>query len=218
MAARAAHELNNPLTGVIGYTEMLRETIDDEKAKRRIEQALEEAHRCRRIVDNLLNFTSRGDRQPAVHDLNKLVSDAMSLCSYQLSVYEIDLETKLTPDLPEVEICAQDFQRALLNLVSNAAEVLKNSDQMNRRIAVGTRIKDGQIQVVVEDNGPGIPDELQEKVFEPFFTTRDVGEGIGLGLSVAFAIAREHGGDLLLDSEEGKGAAFTISIPLPDEA
>lgn len=214
IVARAAHELNNPLTGIIGYVEYLSHAVASESQRDRLDRVLEEAHRCRRIVENLLAFARRGETQKQLADVNGLIREALSLYEYALQVDKVALTLDLQSDLPPTLLNPQDMQRAFLNLINNAHQALLSRDSADRRLTIRTAARDGRIHVVFEDNGPGIDEEIQQKVFDPFFTTRKVGEGMGLGLSVAYAIARDHDGAIDLESEAGRGATFTIRIPL----
>jgi two-component system, NtrC family, sensor kinase len=214
IVAGVAHELNNPLTGILGYAQYVLNVIDEPNLKSRVERVSEEAQRCKRLVQNLLAFAERGSAVRHPQDLNHLVEEALSLCGYELRVDDIEVVTDLEPGLPELEVAAQDIQRVILNLISNAHHALAGMEERSRKLTVRTATVDDAVHIVLEDNGPGIPPENRERVFEPFFSTLGVGEGLGLGLSVAYAIVRDHGGSLDLVSEPDRGTTLTISLPV----
>lgn len=209
---RIAHEINNPLTGVIGYAEMMKQTLSDEKQLKRLESVLEEAHRCRRTIQNLMHFSTCGHLAVKPRDINALVAEAMDMCGYQLRLNKIGMELELADDLPAVNADTQFLQRAILNIVTNASEAIKETKKEPATITVKTWHGDGKVHIAVTDEGPGVPADVQGRIFEPFFTTREVGEGMGLGLSSAYAIARDHGGELTFKSSS-EGACFVISLP-----
>ncbi|MCC6695820.1 MAG: PAS domain-containing protein [Candidatus Hydrogenedentes bacterium] len=218
IVARAAHELNNPLTGIYGYAQYLHEAVEKSAHKERLARIMEEADRCRRIGDNLLAFAKRGERKLAPHDINSILREAYSLCEYPLRVDHIYVTLDLDPKLPVIPCSAQDLERAFLNLIHNAHQALVTVEAGVRRLTLTTRQEARSIHIQFADTGSGVRPDLHHKIFEPFFTTRDVGQGMGLGLSVAYAIAVEHGGTIRLESQSGKGATFTMMLPLQHSA
>ncbi|MCC6487347.1 MAG: PAS domain-containing protein [Candidatus Hydrogenedentes bacterium] len=218
IVARAAHELNNPLTGIYGYAQYLHEAVEKPAHKDRLARIMEEADRCRRIGDNLLAFSNRGERKLAPHDINSILREAYSLCEYPLRVDHIYVTLDLDPKLPVIPCSAQDLERAFLNLIHNAHQALAAVEAGVRRLTLTTRQDAKAIHVQFADTGSGVRPDLQHKIFEPFFTTRDVGQGMGLGLSVAYAIAVDHGGTIRLESQPDKGATFTMVLPLHHSA
>ena len=218
IVARAAHELNNPLTGIYGYAQYLHEAVEKPAHKERLARIMEEADRCRRIGENLLAFSKRGERKLAPHDINSILREAYSLCEYPLRIDHIYAALDLDLNLPVIPCSAQDLERAFLNLIHNAHQALVAVEAGVRRLTLTTRQEAGAIHVLFADTGSGVRPDLHHKIFEPFFTTRDVGQGMGLGLSVAYAIAVEHGGTVRLESHPGKGATFTVVLPLKHSA
>jgi two-component system NtrC family sensor kinase len=215
IAARVAHELNNPLSGILGYTEFLLQTAESETLRGRLERIVEEADRCRRVGENLLAFARRGERSMEPQDVNELVRQAYSLFEYTLQIDSIKTDLALAPDLPSVLCNAQDVQRVFLNIINNAHRALLDVNPERRNLSIATRLDDDEeVRVSFTDTGIGIDDSVAPKIFQPFFTTRDVGEGIGLGLSVGYAIIADHGGKIEFDSSKGKGATFTIVLPV----
>ncbi|GMW03091.1 MAG: hypothetical protein AMXMBFR84_42270 [Candidatus Hydrogenedentota bacterium] len=213
VVGRIAHELNNPLTGIIGYSEVLRQLSDDPKFRTRLDHILEESHRCRRIIESLQAFVDRGERKHVVLDLNSLLDDSLSLIQYQLSVNRIALELNKASDLPTIAGPRLEMQRAVLNVLVNAQQSLRKVSDRQRILRIETRKKDDEfVELVIEDNGAGISPNFIERVFEPFFTTRDIGEGMGLGLSISYAVLRDCGGTIRCERAEPQGARFILSF------
>ncbi len=214
IVARAAHELNNPLAGIIGYAQLMQDALEKPAHKERIGRILEEADRCRRIGDNLLAFAKRGQREMVPHDVNELVRQAVGLCEYALQVDRIDVTLDLADELPQVRCAVQDLQRVFLNIINNAHLALLEVGPDRRRLEIGTRLESNAIQIRFADTGCGIDEDIVPKLFQPFFTTRDVGEGIGLGLSVGYAVVSDHSGAIKVESEKGEGATFIVELPV----
>jgi PAS domain S-box-containing protein len=211
LVAGVAHELNNPLQSVIGYAELLMEAQPDGASREQLAQVQSEAMRAARIVRNLLSFVRRSPSARSVEDLNAVVQAAMTLRAYELQTANIVLEERYAPDLPPVWINREQVQQVLLNLILNAEQALL-SRRGNGRIVVRTaRTPDG-VAVDVEDDGPGIPAPIAGRIFEPFFSTKEVGQGTGLGLSIALGIAESYGGTLTLVRSRA-GACFRLSLP-----
>ena len=217
LIAGVAHELNNPLTGIIGYTELLMRKDLAPEVRERLAQIVEEAERCKRIVENLLSFGSQREAQKALYDINQLLAETLQLREYQLRVSGISIETNYDSGIPPLLVDVNEMRRVFFYLINNAQQALDAQKDQPRKLRLSTSMAGGNVRIRVEDNGPGIPDEIQSKIFDPFFTTQKLGEATGMGLSVSYGIVKEHGGDITMDSEEGKGAAFTVSLPLPKE-
>ena len=213
IVARAAHELNNPLTAVLGYGEYLKGFATDEAMKQRFERLLEETHRCRRIVENLLTFSKRAEHSRKNVDVNELLREAMSLYEYALQLDDVEVSLELAASLPSLEANAQDLQRAFLNILHNAHQALLEIKGRPRHLHVSTSAKGGVISIAFRDNGPGIAADARTRLFDPFFTTRPVGQGIGLGLSVAHGIVADYAGRIEVESVPDQGATFTVILP-----
>lgn len=211
---RAAHELNNPLAGILGYAELLHQAVEKPAHKDKLERIIDEANRCRRIGENLLAFAKRGERERLPCDINDLIRQAYQLFEYALNVDHIAVTLDLAPDVPQVHCDSQDIQRVFLNVINNAHQALLEVEPDRRRLAIASRTDGTSVRIAFADTGPGLDEETCAKVFQPFFTTREVGEGIGLGLSVAYAMVTNHGGTIDVESEPGRGATFTISLPV----
>jgi len=217
MISGAAHELNNPLAGILGYSQLLLEEPIENNVRKDIEVILHEAKRCQNIVRNLLTFArkSKHDRQPI--DINEVLSSVLDLNQYQLKLDFVELVRDFDSRLPKVIGDFQQLQQVFLQLMYNAHDALTQVERKNKEIRVVTRATDNAVQVQIIDNGKGIPKKYRDKIFDPFFTTKEVGEGTGLGLSICFGIVKSHMGKMTVESNLNEGTIFTVELPLPDE-
>ena len=218
LAAGVAHEINNPLTGVLTYTHMLLRRKDlTEDVRADLQTILEATERVRKIVKGLLDFSrqTRLDREQM--DVNRLISTTLSLMENQALLKGVQLVFKPGGDLPMVNMDRTQFQSVLLNLLINALDASEPGDSITVSTSNGLVTNEaGQqgIEISITDTGCGIPPEHLNKLFDPFFTTKEVGHGTGLGLSVSLGIVQRHGGTIRVSSEVGKGSTFTIWVPL----
>ncbi|MBI5116348.1 PAS domain S-box protein [Candidatus Poribacteria bacterium] len=212
-----AHELNNPLTGIMGYSQFLLESLSDPKAQESIQKINREAIRCKRIVQNLLGFARQQKPQKRVVDLNAIVQSVVDLREYHVRSDGILLDVKLSAGQPQVVGDFHQLQQVLLNILNNAHQAIKDT-RKGAKIEVETGIDEREkcAQIRIADDGPGISPEDLPRIFDPFFTTREVGQGTGLGLSAAYGIVQEHNGHITVDSTPGNGASFQIRLPLPE--
>lgn len=221
LVAGVAHELNNPLTSVIGYAQLLQEDVrthgtDDARGAQLahdLRRIAEESERAAKIVRNLLAFARRQSAARAPQDIADVMSRVLSLRSYEFRLNAIELETAFEDGLPAVLCDAGQLQQALLNLLLNAEQAMRTCDV--RRMRVGARFvpECEGVELSIADTGHGIPDENLRRIFDPFFTTRDVGEGTGLGLSICYGIVRDHGGQIAVESRVAHGTRFTLLLP-----
>jgi signal transduction histidine kinase/CheY-like chemotaxis protein len=209
-----AHELNNPLATILSWAERLAERPADDKARRGLEVILGEAERAARIVRNLLTFARKRQSTRMMVDVNDIVRDTLALRAYEPRTADITVTECLAPGLPEVFADGHQVKQVMLNLVINAEQAMLATNGRGS-LTVRTSHEPDTESVVLEvtDDGPGIPEEAQSKVFDPFYTTKDVGKGTGLGLSVAYAIVQEHGGRIWLTSKPG-GTSFFVELPV----
>jgi C4-dicarboxylate-specific signal transduction histidine kinase len=213
LGAGVAHEINNPLTGILGHAQLLLEEwpLGDER-REPLEKIEQLARRCRDVTQKLLRFShQRIEPEFDDLDLNRVVTDALALAEGQVRAVGIALEVSLADPAPRVRGDAGHLGQVVLNLLSNARTACLG--RPGRRILISTRVRDRQVELRVEDDGKGIAPEVLPHVFEPFFTTKDLWSNVGLGLSVAWRIAEEHGGRIEVDSSRGRGAAFTMTLP-----
>ena len=212
LLAGVAHELNNPLSLVVGYAGLLEEMAPDAATKERAIKVRIAADRCARIVRTFLAMARNKPRAPGPVVLNEVVEAALEIVAYGLRTADIEVERKLAPDLPPVHGDPDQLHQVLANLLVNAQQALQTVPLPRRlRTATGT---DGEaVWVTVTDNGPGIPAGIVNRIFEPFFTTKPQGVGTGVGLSVSHGIIAAHGGQILVESEPGAGSTFTVRLP-----
>jgi signal transduction histidine kinase len=212
--AGVAHELNNPLAAMVGFADLLEGRKVPEEIERPIRQIREQAVRAARIVRNLLNFARKRNPERLATKVGDLIQSVVDLFAYEIRLANIVVAVDVPGDFPTVLGDKHSLQQVLVNLVQNAIHALQEWSG-ERRLAVTARELPGEVVISVRDSGPGVPHDLRARVFEPFFTTKGVNRGTGLGLALSRGIARDHGGDLLLEPEEGRGACFTLRLPLP---
>jgi PAS domain S-box-containing protein len=212
LVAGVAHELNNPLQSIVGFTELM--IADEHRLDTRgdLEQVRNGAYRAAKIVRNLLAFVRRSATQRTTEDLNAIVQRTIALRQYELATSDIKLQETYAEELPPVLVNREEIQQILLNLVLNAEQAMKTAG-MRGRLSIRTR-RAGTFDVAVEiqDEGPGVPPAFAGRIFEPFYTSKGVGEGTGLGLSLALGIAEAHGGSLAL-IPVSSGACFRLTLP-----
>jgi CheY-like chemotaxis protein len=211
MVSGVAHELNNPLSGILGYAQLFLERPEDRWGRGDMEKIVANARRCKKIVENLLAFARQSRSEKRAANLNDVVESVLALNEYAFRLDGIEFFRDLDPRLPMVPIDSSRWQQVFVNLATNAREAMVEAKSSPRRITISTRARPDAIEVRVEDTGPGIPPERIGRVFEPFFTTKAHGTGLGLGL--CYGIVADHGGTIGVESEPGRGATFTIRLP-----
>jgi len=213
--AGVAHELNNPLTAVTGYANLLRQELAGTPSATRAEAIAHAADRCASIVRNFLALARKHPPERQLVRLNDIARDAAELLAYHLRVDRIEVTLDLTEGLPVLWADPHQLHQVVVNLVTNARDELRRAPEP-RRLTLRTRADAvrGRVSLDVEDTGPGISAEIRDRIFEPFFTTKPVGQGTGLGLSLCHGIVEGHGGTLSLVSEAGRGAIFRVELPV----
>ncbi|MDD3030100.1 MAG: ATP-binding protein [Alphaproteobacteria bacterium] len=213
LLAGVAHELNNPLSVVVGQSTLLMEGATETKVASRAEKIFKAADRCSRIVKSFLALARRKPPEHKLVDLNQIVSAALELLGYQFKTEDVELHTSLDPSLREIIGDSDQLTQVVTNLVLNATQAM-DSWSGPKRIAVSTKREDDTfIVLTIEDTGPGIPADIRSRIFEPFFTTKSNKGGTGVGLALCMNIVSAHGGDIFLTETEGGGATFTIKFP-----
>ncbi|AQU05705.1 PAS domain-containing sensor histidine kinase [Dehalococcoides mccartyi] len=213
LSAGLAHELNNPLTSVIGFSELIQEKILPEDLRQDIQIISQEAQRAAEIIRNLLTFARRHEPSKDWVDMNQIIHKVLAICNYGQKVHNIQLITNLDPNLPEIKADYFQMQQVLLNIVINAEYFMTHSHGEGTIVISSHKFNDS-IQISIRDDGPGMSENVLNHIFDPFFTTKEVGKGTGLGLSIGHGIITQHGGKLYAESSEGKGATFFIEIPI----
>lgn len=213
LVSGVAHELNNPLTGIMGFAQLLLAREQDERTRREVETIYTEAERATKIVQNLLSFARRRHAQKELADLNTLVERVLELRNYDLRVRNIEVELELDPHLPGTMVDPDQIQQVFFNIISNAEQAMLTAHSRGR-LTVRSRMEDAVVRVTFQDDGPGILQENLRRIFDPFFTTKQAGEGTGLGLTICYGIIDEHGGRIWAESAPGQGTAFIVELPV----
>jgi len=215
--AGVAHELNNPLTSILGFSELLQKHEVNPQQRRYLEMIHKSSQRCHKIVQALLGFARRSAPERTVVCLNSLIESSLDILHYQLRTSNVEALTSLAEDLPETMVDPHQIQQVFINLINNARQAIE-AHQPKGWIKITTAKHGDTVRVIIQDNGPGIPEENLSKIFDPFFTTKEVGKGTGLGLSLCYGIIKEHGGTIIPRSRPGEGATFIIDLPITQAA
>lgn len=216
LAAGVAHEINNPLTGILGFSQRLLRKSTDEKLSRDLEVIHSEAQRVAKVVENLLAFARRREPRKQYADINDVLQKALELRDYQLKTGNMEVALDLASSLPKIMVDFRQIQEVFLNIILNAEQAMSEANG-GGRLSIKTQRARDYIRISFADDGPGIPDEYFDKLFDPFFTTRGEKGGTGLGLSLCHGIVAEHGGKIYAKSKPGKGATFFVELPLATE-
>lgn len=222
LAAVMAHEINNPLAGIATYAKLSRRRVEkamaegrepvDPDALRNLELVETEAQRCGNIVKNLLLFSRTPGARFTQTDLTALFERCILLVNHQAQLQEIEIRLEVADDLPPIDCDASQIQQVVLALVMNAMEAMPGGGVLT--LSARRAPEAGRIVIQVEDTGCGIKREDLPHVFEPFHTTKDQGEGVGLGLSVVYGIVERHHGRVDVDSTLNQGTTFTVRLPI----
>ena len=213
LSANIAHDLNNPLQGIVTYSYLLLEEKSfSSEVKENLQKIVVQANRCRDIIRGLLDFSRQKKPDKTLCDVNSLLQGCIALVEKQAQFQNIRVTINLDKNMPRVILDPSQVERVFLNLIINAAEAMEGNGQLT----LSTQYKrDGDsVEIIIQDTGPGISEENMEKIFEPFFTTKETGHGVGLGLAISYGIVKEHNGTISVESVLGKGTTFTISFPL----
>ncbi len=210
LAAGIAHEINNPLSGVVGYSRLLLDKPLDPWIRERVTKIADSGERCRKIVEGVLLFSRQqegGKRR--VLTLSELVDRVIGIGEYQWRMHNVRVVRSYPTEPVQIEAEADQIEQVLLNLLSNAV------DAMPRGGTIGIELSQDELhaRLAISDQGHGIPSEVLPRVFDPFFSTKEIGKGTGLGLAISYGIIKEHGGDILVQSDLGKGTTFTVLLP-----
>jgi two-component system NtrC family sensor kinase len=227
LAAGIAHELNNPLTGVLTFTTLLRKKMPDGSMDAEdLDLVIRETKRCAAIIRRLLDFAREKTPEKKFTDLNQVIEDTVRIIERPASFRDVEIATELDRDLPQVWVDADLIKQVVMNILVNAQHAIEHEGSITvrtRRLAEAKSPEPGEepvpmAEIAIIDTGCGIPEKNLKRIFDPFFTSKEVGKGTGLGLSVSHGIIRSHGGSIEVDSTVGKGSTFRIYLPLKPPA
>ena len=211
LAANIAHEINNPLTTVLGFASFIAERLPaDDPTREELGLIQEEASRARDIVRDLLQFSRQRDFMPEPSDVNTVLEQVVAMVRRQGALQSVVVNEAYSPDLPVVEMDVSRIKQVFLNIINNAVYAMKDGGALTIR----TGLDGSTVRIAFEDTGPGIPLSIQNRIFDPFFTTKPEVSGTGLGLSVSLGIVQSHAGTIDVQSEPGKGTTFTVTLPI----
>ncbi|MGI9350922.1 MAG: ATP-binding protein [Rhizobiaceae bacterium] len=218
LLAGVAHELNNPLSIVVGHSLMLQEDATDPEIVRRIGKISNAAERCSKIVKTFLAMARQQPTKMEQTDINSVISTAVDVAGYSARNEQLQIESVLDPDLPFISADADQITQVVINLIINAEQAIKSAGTGDYiRVATSVNKKQNSVEILVEDNGPGIPSGIKARIFEPFFTTKNVGDGTGIGLAFCHRIILSHQGQIWLDHDYSGGSRFVIRLPITKE-
>ena len=223
LAAGIAHEINNPVAIMVEEAGWIGDLLEEEEFqegenlgefKRALEQIRNQGRRCKEITHKLLSFARKTDSRIQDVRIDDLMEELVALSSQKAKYGNVTINTNIQPDLPAVQVSQTELQQVFLNLINNALDAMeKKGGSLN----ITGQLEDDHIVVVVEDNGPGIPEANIARIFDPFFTTKPVGKGTGLGLSICYGIIKKMGGEIEVRSLLDEGTTFRVTIPLPED-
>lgn len=216
LVSGVAHELNNPLTGIMCFSELLLEERLGESADAKLRKVNDASHRCKKIIENLLTFARWKRPEKKYDDVNRIIKDSVEFRTYQLSMDNIEIRLDLGQSVPGTMVDASQIQQVFLNLINNARDAIREKGPSGR-IEITSRLSGGKIVVSVTDTGKGFSEEVANRLFDPFFTTKDVGKGTGLGLSISYGIINEHGGNIYASSRPRVGTTFVVELPVIED-
>jgi len=221
--AGVAHELNNPLTAVIGFSELLQSAQTDEKTRRHLDRIAKSAHRCHKIVHSLLSFSRQDAPERKVVDLHTVIEEVLEIMAYDLRTSNVTIVKEFAPSLPAIMADPHQLQQVFVNILGNARQAIEPFQREGRivirtrsevRCVIRPRSEENWVIIELQDNGPGIKPQHLTRIFDPFFSTKPAGKGTGLGLSLSYGLIQEHGGAISVQSELGHGATFRIELPM----
>jgi nitrogen-specific signal transduction histidine kinase/CheY-like chemotaxis protein len=215
MISGVAHELNNPLTAILGYAQLLEGERLEPRHREYLDKIFKQAQRTHRIVQNLLSFARQRKPFKQLLDLRHVLEDSLALRDYDLKANNVTVEQEIPPDLPQVFGDAHQLEQVFLNIVNNALDSMLEVAR-GGRLRLRVFLERNQVSVEFHDSGPGIRDP--KRVFDPFYTTKPVGKGTGLGLSICYGIIKAHGGEIMARNHPQGGAVFQVRLPAAGQA
>jgi signal transduction histidine kinase len=212
LVAGVAHELNNPLASIVGYAELMSDDVPAGPVRQKLEKLTREAHRMKRIIENLLRFARQNNLEKKSANIEALLHEVLALREYHIRNNDVEVKLQIEPDLPQVALDEDQFKQILLNLLNNAIDALEFVGQ--KRICIDAARHGDRVFVRFEDTGPGFADV--NRAFDPFYTTKPVGKGTGLGLSICYGIVKEHGGEIYAVNTMPAGARVVLELPISE--
>jgi PAS domain S-box-containing protein len=213
LAAGAAHELNNPLTSIIGFAQLLKEKDMPDDVRQAVEYIYTEAQRAASVINNLLRFGRKHVPVKQLSQINTIIDEVLRLRTHEHKLNGIEVRKQLASDLPEIMVDYFQMVQVFLNIIINA-EYFMIEAHGKGTLTIITEKQNSNVIISIADDGPGIPQENLGRIFDPFFTTKPVGKGTGLGLSICHTIVAQHGGQIYARSQLGKGATFIVELPI----
>jgi len=213
LVAGVSHEIKNPLTAILGYSDLVTMTEEiSDNTKDYIKKIKASARLCQSIVEKLLSFSRKNEGVKESVNINSVVEGGVDLKEPDLKTNNINITFEADPQLPLIVGNFFELQQVFLNIITNACQAVMDRSDSDGKIVIKTEVKENAIHIIFQDNGPGIPEESLSKIFEPLFTTKPEGEGTGLGLSISFEIIKSHGGNIFVGNTE-EGACFIVELP-----
>jgi two-component system, NtrC family, sensor kinase len=209
LVAGVAHELNNPLASIVGYSELMTDELAEGPTRQKLEKMMREAQRMRRIIENLLRFARQNSLEKKSANIESLLQEVVALREYHIHNHDVELKLQVESGLPPVALDEDQFKQILLNLLNNSIDALEG--RREKRINIQALRRGDRVMLRFDDNGPGFRDP--NRVFDPFYTTKPVGKGTGLGLSICYGIVKEHGGEIQAANLERGGARVVLELP-----
>ena len=211
LAAGIAHEVGNPLTSISSIVQVIQRTNKDRFAQEKLELVKNQVNRIAKIIRELVDFSRPSAYEVKQADVNTIIRDAINIVQYGKKVHDITFVIELDDGLPQVSVVHDQLVQVFLNIAMNAVDACEGRPGT---IRITSQVMPDNIEVIIEDTGKGIPEDDFAKIFDPFYTTKEVGKGTGLGLWVSYGIVKNFGGDIRVESKEGKGSIFTVILPL----
>jgi two-component system NtrC family sensor kinase len=216
LAAGVAHEINNPLGTISIYAQMVLDELgtDNDSCRESLKVVMKQTNRAGRIVKDLLEFARQSEPEMRILNVNNILRKAIAITTHPAELQNIRIATNLSRDLPDIQADSDKLEQVFVNIIINAIHSMPEGGELN----VTTRITDDSkgIEIEISDTGCGIPEEHLSKLFDPFFSTKSIGEGTGLGLSVSLGIVQRHNGTIEVKSKAGEGSVFIIRFPIGD--